>query len=64
MTKSEAIEYFGSQKAMCEALQRAKSTVSNYPETLPRGIQFEIQVKTGGQLQADSCFFEPGSKAA
>jgi hypothetical protein len=64
MTKTEAINHFGSQKAMCQALNRAKSTISNYPETLPRGIQFEIQVKTGGELKADERFFKPDSEVA
>lgn len=63
MTKTEAIQYFGSQKALCEAIQRAKSTVSAMPEKLPRGVQFELQVKTGGSLQADPEFFR-AKKAA
>lgn len=63
MTKTEAVNHFGSQKALCEAIQRAKSTVSAWPEELPRGVQFEIQVKTGGVLKADPELFETKTAA-
>lgn len=64
MTKTDAIAFFGSQKALCAAIQRAKSTVSAWPEQLPRGVQFEIQVKTQGQLTADPEFFPTEIKKA
>lgn len=56
MTKSDAIAYFGSQKAIYLILGRSKSTVSNYPEKLPRGVQFELHVKTNGALKVDAEF--------
>ncbi len=62
MTKQQAIDYFGSQKALGQALGKAKATVSGWGEQLPRGIQFEIQVKTKGVLKADPEYFE--NKAA
>ncbi|QPG06533.1 transcriptional regulator [Salinimonas marina] len=58
MTKTQAITFFRSQKALGEAIGKAKSTVSNYSEILPRGVQFEIQVKTQGQLMADPEFYQ------
>lgn len=62
MTKTEAVTHFGSQKNLGQALGKAKATVSGWPEQLPRGVQFEIQVKTKGALKADPIFFE--NKAA
>ncbi|QSX32487.1 transcriptional regulator [Shewanella avicenniae] len=53
MTKTEAVNFFGSQKALAHVLQRSKTTVSGWPDKLPRGVQFEIQVKTDAQLKAD-----------
>lgn len=56
MTKTEAIEFLGSQAALGRLLDRAKSTVSDWPEKLPRGVQFELHVKTGGKLSVDAEF--------
>lgn len=53
MTKCEAIEFLGSQTELGRLLGRAKSTVSEWPEKLPRGVQFELHVKTGGKLSVD-----------
>lgn len=57
MTKTEAITYYKTNKALSAALQRSKATVSGWPEELPRGVQFELQVKTGGLLRANSNLF-------
>ncbi|MGL4939397.1 Cro/CI family transcriptional regulator [Shewanella sp.] len=57
MTKTQAINHFGSQKKLCEITGRAKATVSTWPEKLPRGVQFEIEVKTKGLLKADPELF-------
>lgn len=58
MTKTDAIQYFGSAKALELAIGKATSTISGWGEKLPRGVQFEIQVKTNGDLKADPEFFK------
>lgn len=56
MTKSQAIKHIGSLTVLAKLIGRQKSTVSGYSEKLPRGVQYEIQVKTQGQLRVDSDF--------
>ncbi|MCC5855144.1 MAG: transcriptional regulator [Idiomarina sp.] len=54
MTKSDAIEFAGSPSKLARFLGRPKSTVSSWPEQLPRGVQFELQVKSNGKLKAEA----------
>lgn len=53
MTKTEAIEHFKTQANIARQLNRAKSTVSEWPEKLPRGVQFELAIKSKGALKVD-----------
>ncbi len=56
MTKSEAVKFYGSMAALGRAIGRTRNAVFNYAEKLPRGVQFEIYVKSQGQLQVDKEF--------
>lgn len=42
MTKNKALEMFGSSAKMADALGVTRSTVSNWPENLPRRLCNEI----------------------
>lgn len=53
MTKQEAIEYFGGVKALADALGVWPQAVYAWPEVLPRSRQFEIHVKSKGELKVD-----------
>lgn len=55
MTPSEAIEHFGSQVALANALGLTQPTVSGWVQggRIPRGRQFQIQVLTAGKLQPE-----------
>ena len=52
MKKSEAIKHFGTATKLAKALGITKSAVSLWPEKIPRGRAFEIQVLTKGKLKA------------
>jgi transcriptional repressor of cell division inhibition gene dicB len=53
MTKSQAIEHFGSAAALARALGVSRSAVSHWPEEIPLGRQYQIEVATKGALRAD-----------
>lgn len=53
MTKQEAIAYFGGVTELAKALDIRPQAVSQWKE-IPPGRQYEIEVKTGGKLKAES----------
>lgn len=53
MTKQEAIDFLGTPSELARFLGRSRSTVSEWPQRLPSSVQFELQVKTNGQLIVD-----------
>lgn len=53
MTKSQAIEHFGSAAELARAIGVSRSAISHWPEEIPRGRQYQIEVLTSGRLTAD-----------
>ncbi len=54
MTFQELIEHFGTQTATAQALGIHQSSVSEWQQKgIPVPRQYQIQVLTGGKLQAD-----------
>jgi hypothetical protein len=54
MTKQDVIDYFGGTTATAKALGRTKGAVSQWTDTLPLNLQYEIEGRTGGKLTADT----------
>ncbi len=54
MTKTQAIEHFGSQAAIARALRLAGPSVVNWGERIPPLRQLQIEQLTGGALKADA----------
>lgn len=56
MKLEEATEFFGGTKQLADALGLWPATVYQWRERgeIPRGRQYELQVKTGGALLADT----------
>lgn len=53
MTTQEAKEYFGGAKRLAAFLDCWPSAIFNWGDVPPRGIQYELEVRTGGDLKAD-----------
>lgn len=53
MLKKDAIAYFGTQRALAEALGIRTQSISDWPETVPELRQLQLERITGGQLKAD-----------
>ena len=57
MRLEEAVEYFGGIKALSDILGVWPATIYQWRERggeIPRGRQYELQVKTGGALLVDT----------
>jgi hypothetical protein len=53
MLKSSAISHFGSQAKLARAVERAESTVSEWPEVLPLGIAVIAEKVSRGKVRVD-----------
>lgn len=54
MTTKEAIAYFGSIKALADELKVWPQTVYQWGERPPLGRQYELELKTRGELRAEA----------
>ena len=53
MKTSEAIEYYGSVKKLADVLGVWPQVIYSWGEQPPLGRQYELEVKTGGELKAE-----------
>ena len=58
MLKETAIKHFGSAAAVGRAIGRAPSAVTEWPDVVPEGLAYKIQVITGGLLQVDQALYQ------
>jgi hypothetical protein len=54
MTTKEAIKHYGSIKALADALKVWPQTIYQWGERPPMSRQYELELKTKGELKADS----------
>jgi len=53
MKTKDAISYYGGIKALADALGIWPHNISRWGETVPMARQYELQVKSSGQLKAE-----------
>jgi hypothetical protein len=58
MLKSVVIEHFGSQAEVARRLGITKGAVSQWPELIPKGSAYQVEVETGGELKVDPIDYE------
>ena len=58
MLKETAIKHFGSAAAVAKAIGRTPSAVTEWPDIVPEGMAYKIQVITGGLLRADPALYK------
>jgi hypothetical protein len=54
MKKIDAINFFGSQAKLADALQITRQAVNLWPDEVPLGRAYQLQVLTRGKLKARS----------
>ena len=64
MLKKTAIDHFGSATALARAIGRTTSAVTEWPDVIPEGMAYKIQVITGGLLQVDHSLYVKKPEAA
>lgn len=52
MKKKDAIEFFGGQHKLANALRISQQAISQWPEDVPEPRNYQIQVLTNGVLRA------------
>jgi hypothetical protein len=57
MYKADVKEHFGSLDAIASVLNISKSAVSQWPDLIPRGAAYELQVITGGKLTVNAALY-------
>lgn len=62
MLKSDVIAFFGSMAATGRALGITKGAVSNWPDIVPRGSAYQVEVVTKGELRVDPSVYVAGAK--
>ena len=53
MDKQAAIAFFGNLTKLAEAVSRSPSSVSEWPDIVPEGMAYKIQVLTKGKIKVD-----------
>jgi transcriptional repressor of cell division inhibition gene dicB len=57
MLKSDVIKHFGGQGATARALGITKGAVSQWPDIVPRGSAYQVEVITAGKLRVDPAIY-------
>jgi hypothetical protein len=60
MDKQKAMDYYGSLTKLARAVDRTPSSVSEWPEIVPEGMAYKIQVLTRGRLKVDPEVYRRG----
>lgn len=53
MKKADVLEHFGSAQKVADALGISDKAVYAWPEEIPEGRAYQLQILTGGALRAD-----------
>ena len=53
MRKEVVIKHFGTEVAVAEALGISRQAVNKWPDTVPEGVAYKLQVMTAGLLRVD-----------
>lgn len=65
MLKKAAVEHFGSQEKVADALGITRQAVVAWPDVVPKGSAYQLQVVTGGALQVRTELYpKPAKKRA
>jgi hypothetical protein len=64
MRKSEVIAFYGHPTKVAEALDISRQAVLAWPDRVPEGSAYKLQVITAGRLRVDPADYAPKQKRA
>ena len=64
MRKTEAVDHFGSQRALAAALGITEQAVSLWDELVPEGRAYQLESITGGKLRVDPASYHTPKHSA
>ena len=53
MKKADVVAHFGNESDVARALEISRQAVNAWPEIIPEGIAYKLQVLTAGRLRVD-----------
>ncbi len=59
MHKKDVIEHYGTQEEAARALDLTRQAVSAWPDIVPEGVAYKLQVLTGGKLRVRPELYRP-----
>lgn len=62
MKKETVVAHFGSDTAVAEAMGITRQAVSKWPEIIPEGAAYKLQVITAGHLAVDPSMYARDDK--
>lgn len=57
MKKEDAVKHFKTEQAVADALGISKQAVNKWPDIIPEGAAYKLQVITAGHLQVDPSLY-------
>lgn len=64
MRKSEVIAFYGHPTKVAEALNISRQAVLQWPDPIPEGAAYKLQVITAGRLRVDPAAYAPKKQRA
>lgn len=58
MYKSDVLKFYGTIRAVCDALKISPVAFTNWGEVIPEARAYEVQVKTKNKLKFDAKLYE------
>lgn len=57
MLKTDVKRHFGSLEAIAQAIGVSKAAISQWPEIVPQGAAYKLQVRTRGRLKVNPALY-------
>jgi len=57
MLKETALKHFGGAAEIARAIGRSPQAINEWPDIVPEGMAYKLQVITGGKLQVDPSLY-------
>ena len=64
MRKKDVLDHFGTMTKTAEFLGITHQAVSQWPDPIPEGVAYKLQVMTAGKLLVNPALYEKSSRGA
>lgn len=64
MNKIDVVQHFGSEMKLADILEVSRQAINKWPDPIPEGVAYKLQVLTGGALRVDPAVYKKPPKKA